>query len=85
MELSNNQGSRMKDDNKEMQPVMLSVVEDARMGLNKAAQMINTINNTLSSKEIVELKNELEGLSYTFMMIVMNAEIELEEKSKEVK
>ena len=69
----------MTDQNKD-QPVMLDVVSDARMGLNKVAEMLTKIGQGLTAEEIVELQPELEGLAYSAAIILMDAQIEEESK-----
>ena len=69
----------MTDQNKD-QPVMLDVVSDARMGLNKVAEMLTKISQGLTAEEIVELQPELEGLAYSAAIILMDAQMEEESK-----
>ena len=71
-----------KEKSKEIQPVMFDVVTDARLGLGKCAETLSAIHNTLKSEEIIQLENELEGLSYSFMLILMNAQEDLKGKDK---
>ena len=65
----------------EMQPIMLDVVSDARMGLNKVAEMLTKIGQGLTAEEIVELQPELEGLAYSAAIILMDAQMTTEGKA----
>lgn len=69
----------MSEENQEIQPVMLDVVSDARMGLNKVAEMLTKIEAGLNSAEIVELQPELEGIAYSAAIILMDAQMNTEE------
>lgn len=68
------------EENKQL-PVMLDVVNDARMNLEKIAQVLVKVEQGLTTGEILALRPELEGLAYSAAIILMNAEI-ISEESK---
>ena len=71
----------MSEENQEqqVQPIMLDVVSDARMGLGKVAEMLTKVNQGLTPAEIVELQGELEGIAYSAAIILMDAQMAVEE------
>jgi len=70
----------MKEEEKKIQPMMVDVVTDARMSLCKICDTVNAIGETLTSSEILDLKEDLEQLSIVFMMLSMDAELNIKEE-----
>jgi hypothetical protein len=70
----------MENENNETQPVMMDVLSDARMNLDKIGQVLTKLNQILTAEEKVALEDEFTGISYSAMIILMDAQMAVEEK-----
>jgi len=70
------------DDN--MEPVMLPVLEDAMANMDKICQVLTKLDELLTPEEKLRLRDGFEGISYTAAMILLDAEITVENKKAAV-
>lgn len=70
------------DNNIGEQPVIMDTMTDALMAFEKIAQMLERLDDGLTPQEKLDLRQGFEGLSYTAMVILMDAEIELKNQEE---
>jgi len=62
----------------EVQPVLMDVVSDARMQLDKIAQVLIKIAEGMTAEEKMEVQEEFESIAYSAMLISMDAKLEMD-------
>ena len=64
------------------QPNMMNIIDDARLNIDKIAQVLKKINDGMTAEEKMMIKDDLNGISYIASIIVLDAEISTERKEK---
>lgn len=86
--MENNEPKSIKDlseDDLQSAGIMMDVVSDARTVLNRVAGTILKVSQTLTAEELLQLTHEFTGISHSAAMILMYAEMTVEEGAGKTK